>query len=257
MMFSAGMGIGLMFFAVAEPISHLTAPPTAPRRRAREAAAQQAMALSYFHWALTRGRSTRSSASRSRTSLPQGHAEPDQLGLPSAAGRPGPRADRAVDRRAWRSSRRCSAAPPRSASARRRSTAGSTSCGGSSRHGIAVAIIGVLTVAFVLSAVSGVEKGIQWLSNVNMLLAIAAGGLPAVRRADGVQLETLVESIGGYLTTIVPRASAPARSATASGSRPGRSSTGRGGSRGRRSSAPSSRASPRAGRSASSWSACC
>ena len=33
MMFSAGMGIGLMFFAVAEPISHLTAPPagTAPK----------------------------------------------------------------------------------------------------------------------------------------------------------------------------------------------------------------------------------
>src|SRR5919108_31370 len=27
MMFSAGMGIGLMFYAVAEPISHMTAPP--------------------------------------------------------------------------------------------------------------------------------------------------------------------------------------------------------------------------------------
>lgn len=35
MMFSAGMGIGLMFFGVAEPIGHLGAPRTAWRGRAR------------------------------------------------------------------------------------------------------------------------------------------------------------------------------------------------------------------------------
>src|ERR671915_1242939 len=52
MMFSAGMGIGLMFFGVAEPISHLTAPPAGTERAGTEGAAQQAMALSYFHWAL-------------------------------------------------------------------------------------------------------------------------------------------------------------------------------------------------------------
>ena len=52
MMFSAGMGIGLMFFAVAEPITHLTAPPAGTARAGSEAAAQQAMSLSYFHWAL-------------------------------------------------------------------------------------------------------------------------------------------------------------------------------------------------------------
>jgi choline/carnitine/betaine transport len=36
---------------------------------------------------------------------------------------------------------------------------------------ILVIIIAVLTAAFVASAVSGVEKGIQWLSNINMVLA--------------------------------------------------------------------------------------
>ena len=35
-----------------------------------------------------------------------------------------------------------------------------------------VAIIAVLTAAFVASAVSGVAKGIQWLANINMVLAI-------------------------------------------------------------------------------------
>ena len=34
-----------------------------------------------------------------------------------------------------------------------------------------VAIIVVLTICFILSAVSGVSKGIQWLSNINMVLA--------------------------------------------------------------------------------------
>ncbi len=47
-----GMGIGLMFFAVAEPISHLSAPPAGTASPNTEATAQQAMAISYFHWAL-------------------------------------------------------------------------------------------------------------------------------------------------------------------------------------------------------------
>src|SRR4029079_9194187 len=37
---------------------------------------------------------------------------------------------------------------------------------------VLVVIITVLTVAAVLSAVSGVARGIQWLSNINMVLAI-------------------------------------------------------------------------------------
>ena len=36
---------------------------------------------------------------------------------------------------------------------------------------IYVVIIAVLTCAFVASAVSGIERGIQWLSNINMVLA--------------------------------------------------------------------------------------
>ena len=71
-------------------------------------------------------------------------------------------------------------------------------------NGIAVAIIAVLTLAFVLSAVSGVHRGIQWLSNTNMLLAIALLLFLLVVGPTVFQFETLVESIGGYLTTIVP-----------------------------------------------------
>ncbi|GAK32265.1 choline transporter [Iodidimonas nitroreducens] len=50
MLFSAGMGIGLMFFGVAEPISHYFAPPTIEGGTAD--AAREAMSITFFHWGL-------------------------------------------------------------------------------------------------------------------------------------------------------------------------------------------------------------
>lgn len=54
MLFSAGMGIGLMFFSVAEPISHFgTVPPFfANVASGTEAAATAGMAMTYFHWGI-------------------------------------------------------------------------------------------------------------------------------------------------------------------------------------------------------------
>src|SRR5688572_12389577 len=51
MMFSAGMGIGLMFFGVSEPLSHLSAPPNGAAAPNTPEAARVAMEYSYFHWA--------------------------------------------------------------------------------------------------------------------------------------------------------------------------------------------------------------
>lgn len=48
MLFSAGMGIGIMFWSVAEPIFHYLSPPMADGETAE--AAQQAMNLTYLHW---------------------------------------------------------------------------------------------------------------------------------------------------------------------------------------------------------------
>ncbi|MFN3521519.1 MAG: BCCT family transporter [Phenylobacterium sp.] len=48
MLFAAGMGIGLMYFAVAEPVQHFAAPPEgAPRSLA---AAREAMVITFLHW---------------------------------------------------------------------------------------------------------------------------------------------------------------------------------------------------------------
>ncbi|MCW8127283.1 BCCT family transporter [Microbulbifer halophilus] len=50
MLFSAGMGIGLLFFGVAEPVMHYLDPPVGETGTAE--AAQEAMVLTFFHWGL-------------------------------------------------------------------------------------------------------------------------------------------------------------------------------------------------------------
>ncbi|HEX2212119.1 MAG TPA: BCCT family transporter, partial [Mycobacterium sp.] len=52
MMFSAGMGIGLMFFGVAEPLSHFATPPPGTGPAGNPDAVQNAMATTLFHWTL-------------------------------------------------------------------------------------------------------------------------------------------------------------------------------------------------------------
>ncbi|MGQ4275511.1 BCCT family transporter [Pseudidiomarina sp. E22-M8] len=50
MLFSAGMGIGLMFFGVAEPVMHFLSPPVA--EAGTNEAAREAMKITFFHWGL-------------------------------------------------------------------------------------------------------------------------------------------------------------------------------------------------------------
>ena len=50
MLFAAGMGIGLMFFGVAEPIMHFLAPPTADPGSVE--AVKEAMKTTFFHWGI-------------------------------------------------------------------------------------------------------------------------------------------------------------------------------------------------------------
>jgi len=50
MLFSAGMGIGLVFFGVAEPMTHYASPPSGDGSTAE--AARTAMDLTFFHWGI-------------------------------------------------------------------------------------------------------------------------------------------------------------------------------------------------------------
>ena len=50
MLFSAGMGIGILFFGVAEPIMHFTSPPVGEGHTVESA--REAMSITFFHWGL-------------------------------------------------------------------------------------------------------------------------------------------------------------------------------------------------------------
>jgi choline/glycine/proline betaine transport protein len=52
MLFSAGMGIGLLFYGVAEPISIFSNPPSTEIAAGTPEAAMQAMRYTFFHWGL-------------------------------------------------------------------------------------------------------------------------------------------------------------------------------------------------------------
>jgi choline/carnitine/betaine transport len=205
MMFSAGMGIGLMFFGVSEPLSHLAAPPNGAAAANSPEAARVAMEYSYFHWAFHPW------AIYAVVGLALAYFvyRKKQRNLISSAFRPilGDRVDgplgRAIDSLAiWATL--FGSATSLGLGALQINGGMNILWDVSISDGIAVAIIVVLTAAFILSAVSGVAKGIQWLSNANMGLAgllllflLLAG--PTVFIFD-----TLTEAVGGYLTSIVP-----------------------------------------------------
>ncbi len=50
MLFSAGMGIGLLFFGISEPVMHFLTPPTG--EPATVEAAREALVLTFFHWGI-------------------------------------------------------------------------------------------------------------------------------------------------------------------------------------------------------------
>ena len=50
MLFSAGMGIGLLFFGVAEPVMHFSDPPVGEGNTVE--AAREAMSITFFHWGI-------------------------------------------------------------------------------------------------------------------------------------------------------------------------------------------------------------
>ncbi len=73
-------------------------------------------------------------------------------------------------------------------------------------NAVLVGIIAVLTAAFVASAVSGVAKGIQWLSNINMVLAVVLAGFVFVVGPTVLILNLVPTAIGDYLRDLAEMA---------------------------------------------------
>jgi glycine betaine transporter len=205
MMFSVGMGIGLMFFGVAEPVSHLATPPHGLAEAGSEEAARLAIQYSYFHWALHPW------AIYAVVGLALAYStfRKGRSNLISSAFYPilGDRVDGSVGR----------AIDILAIFATLFGTATSLGLGALQINGglnylsdsiplstgVAIGVIVTMTVLFILSAISGVHRGIQWLSNLNMVLAVLLVLFLLVVGPTIFILNTFTESLGAYASNLV------------------------------------------------------
>ena len=77
---------------------------------------------------------------------------------------------------------------------------------------LTIGIVSVLTLAFLLSAMSGVSKGIQWLSNTNMVVAAILAIFVFVFGPTVAQLNMLPTAVGSYLQNFFEMAARTAES---------------------------------------------
>lgn len=204
MMFSAGMGIGLMFFGVAEPLAHFATPPPGTGAEGNPEAVQNAMATTLFHWTLHPW----AIYAVVGLAIAYGVYRKGRLQLISAAFEPllGSRASgpwgKVIDMLAIFATLFGSAASLGLGALQIRSGLQIVAGIGETGNAILVVIIAVLTVCFVVSAVSGIARGIQWLSNINMVLALLLALFVFVVGPTVFILNLLPTSLGSYFADL-------------------------------------------------------
>jgi choline/carnitine/betaine transport len=201
MMFSAGMGIGLMFYGVSEPLSHFVTPPPGTGAPGNAEAVQNAMATTLFHWTLhpwaiyaVVGLAIAYGVFRKGRSLLISSAFAPLLGEKRAGGPAG----RVIDILAIFATLFGSAASLGLGALQIGSGLEIVAGLGTAGNALLVAIIVVLTLCFILSAVSGVAKGIQWLSNTNMVLAVVLAVFVFVVGPTVFILNLVPTAVGSY-----------------------------------------------------------
>ncbi len=207
MMFAAGLGAGLLFYGVAEPVSHWTAPPHGLAEPSSEDAALVALRYTYFHWGFNgwamyavMGGAMAYFSFRKGTPMMVSSTFTPILG-PDASKKP---LGRIVDALAI--------------VATLFGTATALGLNGLQLNSglaylfdvpksnfVAVIIITVVTTLFLLSATSGVEKGVNFLANMGsfatiglFLFFLVLGGSTVLVVSNGI------ESIGNYVLQVLP-----------------------------------------------------
>ena len=214
MMFSAGMGIGLMFWGVAEPLTHYASPPPGTSKPQTEEALQTAMATTMFHWGLHPW----AIYAVVGIAIAYGTFRKGRPQLISSVFRPlfgrkveGP-VGRAIDILAIFATLFGSAASLGLGALQIASGFKFNGWVDGVGKAVLVGIIVLLTIAFIASAVSGIEKGIQWLSNTNMVLALALAFFVFVAGPTLLTLNLLPTILGDYATQMTTMASRTAAS---------------------------------------------
>ncbi|WP_439112504.1 BCCT family transporter [Hydrogenophaga sp.] len=202
MLFAAGMGIGLVFWGVAEPISHYGAPPPGIAANTPEAATA-AMRYSFFHWGLHPW------AVYSIVALAIAFFQ-FRRGGPALV-------STAVQALPWAPLKKLGpVVNVLAVIATAFGVAASLGMGAlqinSGLHAVfglpmgqasQVGIIVVTTVLFLASAVTGVTKGIKWLSSANLALAALLTLAIFVMGPTVAIIDTFTNTLGSYVSEFV------------------------------------------------------
>jgi choline/glycine/proline betaine transport protein len=204
MLFSAGMGIGLVFFGVAEPIQHYADPPVGEGGTIE--AARQAMVLTFFHWGLhawaiyiviglalayysfRRGlpltiRSTLYPLLGKRIHGPLGHAVDifavlgTMFGVATSLGLGVLQVNAGVG----------------------------YLFGIPSTLGIQLLLIAAITGLATISVILGLDRGIKRLSELNIILAVSLLAFVLLTGSTVFLLQAFLQNLGAYLDAVVSR----------------------------------------------------
>lgn len=202
MLFSAGMGIGLVFWSVAEPILHYQTPPVG--EGGTDQAALNAMRYTFFHWGLhawavyvVLGLSVAYFSFRKSLPLtirsifypllgdriygPIGHVIDilavfgTLFGLATSLG----------------------------FGAMQLNTGLNVLFGLPVSHWVQVGIIASITFVAVLSVLSGLDRGLKWLSQFNLALALALMAFVLLAGPTLFIINFFLDSLGGYFQNLI------------------------------------------------------
>ncbi len=204
MLFGAGMGIGLVFWGVAEPISHLTSPPPGLEPGTPETAAF-AMGASFKHWGIHAWSSysiigLALAYFQFRKGAP---AMISSLFLPliGEKGVKGP-IGKTIDVLAVFATV-AGVATSFGLGTLQINSGLNFLFGTPESNPVALIIIAVITVVFIWTAVSGVEKGIKILGDINLYLALSFLLLAFLVGPKVKILNSLFAGFGAYLNNFV------------------------------------------------------
>ena len=207
MMFGAGLGVGIFFFGPSEPLAHYLSPPPHTVEAGTPQALHQALAQSHFHWglsiwglyALVGGALAYSTYRRGRVSLISSVFRP----LFGAKQTDGP-AGRIIDIMAIIATLFGTAATLGLSAVQIGQGVEIVSGAGPLANNAILVIIAVLGVAFIISAVSGVARGIRYLSNINITLTLALVAFVFVFGPTLFLLNLIPSGIATYLDELLP-----------------------------------------------------